>query len=197
MLDEVIPYKEVLKTWIVWELGEPFFEDNNWENAEMILKFLKVFYLATTTFSNVYIPSSHTALHNIYEITKCFAKYRSHTQLQPVVVAIEVKYFKYFKQIPLLYYFGIILDPRFKLTRLNNILRLMSRHMDYDYVGTHYKQVDERFRKVYKAYEEERTNEDTLSPDRSALQAFESPVKRTYLDYEDDAREVAEATGGH
>ena len=79
MLDEVIPYKEVLKTWIARELGEPFFEENDWENAEMILEFLKVFYLTTTAFSKVYIPSSHTALHNIYEITKYFAKYRRHT----------------------------------------------------------------------------------------------------------------------
>ena len=98
MLDEVIPYKEVLKTWIAWELGEPFFEDNDLESAEMILEFLKVFYLATIAFSNVYIPSSHTILHKIYEITKCFAKYRTHTQLQPVVVAMEVKFFKYFKK---------------------------------------------------------------------------------------------------
>ena len=74
---------------------------------------------------------------------------------------MEVKYFKYFKQIPLLYCFGIILDPRFKLTRLNNILILTSRHMDYDYVESHYKQVEERFRKVFKAYEEERTNDET------------------------------------
>ena len=139
MLEEVVPYKEVVKTWIARELKEPFFDDNDWANAEMILEFLKVFYLATTAFSNVYIPSSHTALHNIYEITKYFAKYRTHSQLQPVVVAMEVKYFKYYKQIPLLYCFGIILDPRFKLTRLNNILRLMSCHMDYDYVRTYYK----------------------------------------------------------
>ena len=69
--------------------------------------------------------------------------------------------------------------------------------MDYNYVGTHYKQVEERFRKVYKAYEEERTNDAMQSPDQTAFQAFESPMKMTYLDYEDDAREVAKATGGH
>ena len=58
----------------------------------------------------------------------------------------------------------------------------MSRHMNYDYVRTHYKQVEERFRKVFKAYEEERTNDETQSPDQTTFQAFESPVKRTYLD---------------
>ena len=71
----------------------------------MILEFFKVFYLATTVFSNVYIPSSHTALHNIYEITKCFAKYRTHMQLQPVVVAMEVKYFKYLNK----FHYSIVL----------------------------------------------------------------------------------------
>ena len=82
---------------------------------------------------------------------------------------MEVKYFKYYRQILLLYYFAVILDPRFKLTRLNNILRLMSRHMDYDYVRTHYKDVEDRFRKVYKAYGEERRNDDTQSPEHTAF----------------------------
>ena len=51
---------------------------------------------------------------------------------------------------------------------------------------------------MFKAYQEENRNEETQSPDRDApFHAFESPVKRTYLDYEDDARQVAEATGGH
>ena len=76
---------------------------------------------------------------------------------------MEVKYFKYYKQILLLYCFRVILDPRFKLIRFNNILRLISRHMDYDYVGTHYKDVDDNFRKVYKAYKEERRNDETQS----------------------------------
>ena len=78
ILDEVIPYKEVLKTWITRELREPFFEENDWENTKMMLEFLKVFYLTTTAFSNICIPSSHSTLHNIYEINKCFTKYRTH-----------------------------------------------------------------------------------------------------------------------
>ena len=63
----------------------------------MILEFLKVSYLETTKFSNIYFPSGHTALDNIYEITKYFTKYRTHSQLQPVVAAMEVKFFKYYK----------------------------------------------------------------------------------------------------
>ena len=56
--------------------------------------------------------------------------------------------------------------------------------MTYDYVGTHYKKVGEWFITVFKVYQEE-----TQSPERNVpFHAFESPVKRTYLDYEDDAQ---------
>ena len=45
----------------------------------------------------------------------------------------------------------------------------MSNHMDYDYVGTYYKDVEDRFKKVYKAYEEERKNNETQSPEHTAF----------------------------
>ena len=164
----------------------------------MMLEFLEVFYLATTTFSNIYIPSSHTALHNIYEITKCFAKYRGNPQMKTIVAAMEVKFKKYFTKLPLLYCFGIVLDPRFKTNRLYNILRLMSLNVDFDYTGTYYKQVKEQFKAVFKAYQEENRNDETQSPDRDVpFHAFESPVKHTYLDYEDNVRQIADVIGGH
>ena len=95
----------------------------------MILEFFKVFYLATTTFSNIYIPSNHTTLHNTYEIIKYFTKYRYNSQLKSIVDAIELKFKKYFTKLPFLYCFGIVLEPRFKTNRLYNILRLMSRNV--------------------------------------------------------------------
>ena len=69
--------------------------------------------------------------------------------------------------------------------------------MGYDYVDSNYMDVEERLKKLYKVYEEERRNDEILSLERTPIEAFESPVKRTYFDYEDYAREVAEATGGH
>ena len=85
------------------------------------------------------------------KLLSIFSKYRSNNQLEEIVVAMELKFMKYYKQIPLLYYFRVILDPIFKMTKLYNILRLMSRHMNYDYVDIHYTDVEERFKKVYKA----------------------------------------------
>ena len=161
MLKEVMPYRLVMTTWITKELEAQYIDDNDWDTASMMLEFLEVFYLATTAFSNIYIPSGHTALHNIYEITKCFAKYRGNPQMKTIVAAMEVKFKKYFTKLPLLYYFGIVLDPRFKTNRLYNILRLMSRNIDCDYVGTYYKLVEEQFRAVFKAYQDENQNDET------------------------------------
>ena len=54
----------------------------------------------------------------------------------------------------------------------------MTRHMDYDYIRTHYMEVESRFRKVYKAYEKERRNDEKQSPDHITFEVFESPVKK-------------------
>ena len=39
----------------------------------------------------------------------------------------------------------------------------MSHNIDYDYVGTHYKDVENIFKKDYKAYDEKRRNDETQS----------------------------------
>ena len=58
--------------------------------------------------------------------------------------------------------------------------------------------MEERFRAAFKAYQKENRNNETQSPDRNVpFHAFKSPVKHTYLDYENDTRQVVEATGGH
>ena len=62
--------------WINKELGEIFLNDNDWETVRIMLEFLEVYYLATLVFSNIYTPSSHIALHNIFEISVCFINTR-------------------------------------------------------------------------------------------------------------------------
>ena len=73
-------------------MGGIFLEEKDWEAVEMMLEFLQVFYLATTVFFNIYILSNYTALHNIYEITKYFAKYKDHNPLLPTIVPIDIKF---------------------------------------------------------------------------------------------------------
>ena len=72
----------------------------------MMLEFLQIFYLATTTCSKIYILSNRTALHNIYEIINFFTKYTNHNQLEVIIVPMEVKFMKYYNKLQLLYCFG-------------------------------------------------------------------------------------------
>ena len=121
----------------------------------MILEFLYIFYLATSALSAVYSPSSYIALHNIFEISERFARYRNHESLGTVVLKMEAKFLKYYGKLPMLYCFRIILDPRFRLEILKNILRCIGKTLNPDYVGTHLDLMSERFTVVYRAYEEE------------------------------------------
>ena len=51
---------------------------------------------------------------------------------------------------------------------------------------------------MFKAYQDENRNDETQSSDRNVpFHVFESSVKPMYLDYEDNTRQVVEATGGH
>ena len=68
---------------------------------------------------------------------------------------MEVKFLKYYGKLPILYYFGIILDPRCRLQRLKNILRCIGKNLNLNYVGTYLKLVSQRFTDVYRAFEEE------------------------------------------
>ena len=113
----------------------------NWKTAIMMLEFLSIFYLGTTAFSIVYSPSSHITLYNIFEITECFARYHHHVVLGHIVLKIKGKILKYYDKLPMLYCFSIVLDPRFRLQRLYNILRCIGKNMNRDYVGTHLKLV--------------------------------------------------------
>ena len=141
--------------WINKEFNETFLEDGDWETTAVILEFLYVFYLATSAFSTVYSPSSHIALHNIFEISERFARYRNHESLGTVVLKMEAKFLKYYGKLPMLYCFGIVLDPRFRLQRLKNILRCIDKNLNHNCVGTHLDLVSQRFMIVYRAYKEE------------------------------------------
>ena len=162
----------------------------------MILEFIHVFYLATSAFAMVYSPSSHIALHNIFEISKRFARYQNHKFLGTVVLKMEAKILKYYEKLPMLYCFDIVLDPHFRLQKLKNILRCIGKNLNRDYVGTHLDLVSERFTAVYRAYEEEMQQDAMQLPIHVPVHVFESPVKRNWSRYEDDTREAAHEAGG-
>ena len=99
---------------------------------------------------------------------------------------MEAKFLKYYEKLPMLYYFVIVLDPHFRLQRLKNILRCISKNINHDYVGKHYNLVSQCFNE-FKAYEEENYIDEIELSVYIPVHAFESPVKRNWSRYEDDA----------
>ena len=82
-----------------------------------ILSFLEQFHDSTVVLSGVYYPSSPLILHHVFEIAN----------------PMKDKFLAYWSDIPMLYSFAFILDPRAKIKGFTSVLRLLSRFNDVDY----------------------------------------------------------------
>jgi len=90
-----------------------------------MLEFLEIFYDASVSLSGVYYPTSPLVMHNFIEIISHMNESEKDTDLFPIVYPMKLKYLKYWKDIPLLYSFAFILDPRGKMRCLFNVLQIM------------------------------------------------------------------------
>jgi hypothetical protein len=101
--------------------------------AEKLLEFLELFYDATVTLSGVYYPTSPLIMHNILDIVQHLTQYENDAFLRNAVSPMKSKFLKYWRDIPMLYAFAFVLDPRAKLRGFSNILRILSGLCGTDY----------------------------------------------------------------
>lgn len=99
----------------------PTFKD--WENVRAFVTFLKIFYVATQVFSSSLHVNIHTAFHQLFDIHEEIRKsvMNLNTVLGSMSMEMKVKYDKYwgcFVTVNPLLYFGVVLDPRYKLKYL-------------------------------------------------------------------------------
>ena len=118
-----------------------------------VLKFLELFYDATVALSGVYYPTSPLMIHYLVKIAMHLKNYANDNQIRPVVQPMIDKYNKYWRDIPLLYSFAFILDPRAKMKGFIRVLKGLGTLTSTDYsayqVGTRALLTD-----VYNKYEE-------------------------------------------
>jgi hypothetical protein len=107
--------------------------NSHWYVAEKLLQFLELFYDATVTLSGVYYPTSPLIMHNILDIIQHLNQYENDALLRHAVAPMKSKFLKYWRDIPMLYAFAFILDPRAKLRGFSNILRILSGLSGTDY----------------------------------------------------------------
>lgn len=152
MLKEVLPYKEVLTSFVNAHMQREFLSEGNWSLADKFFKILETFYVATTELSGVYNHTSCLVLLHLYEIALLFQSYRTDLDLFTTVRAMEEIFVKHFQTIPHLYCFAFIVDPRLKLSGLQQTLTWLGEALNIDYSNAYSHVADEFFR-VLSLYE--------------------------------------------
>jgi hypothetical protein len=92
-------------------------------------------------------------LHHLILISKHLKAHEKDKLLRPVVLPMQDVYLKYWRDIPMLYSFAFILDPRAKLKGFQNVLRLLSKTTGTDYSG-YFTEVGANLSNVFKQYED-------------------------------------------
>jgi hypothetical protein len=106
---------------------------DHWYIVEHVLEFLELFYLSIVSLSGVYYPTFPLMMHVVIEIAAHLNLFENDSKLRPVIVPMKSKFQKYWENIPLVYSFAFILDPRAKLTNFNNALHVLSDSLHPDY----------------------------------------------------------------
>jgi hypothetical protein len=152
MLKHLLPYRSVFSVFINTHSGYPLLNEQHWYIAEKVLEFLELFYDSTVVLSGVYYPTSPLVLHHILEIASHLHDYEHDHNLSAVVVPMKSKFLKYWKNIPLLYSFAFILDPRAKMRGLQNVLDLLAQCNNMSYTS-YFAEIKSELHKLYDRYE--------------------------------------------
>jgi hypothetical protein len=155
MLKHLLPYKDTFSVFIHTNYrgaSGTLLTSDHWYVAEHILQFLEQFYLSTVSLSGISYPTAPLMMHVIIEIADHLNQFENDSLLRDVIVPIKTKFLKYWLNIPLLYSFAFILDPRAKLTGFNSALQVLSELLNHDY-STYYNEVKGELGNMFAKYE--------------------------------------------
>lgn len=173
------------------KVGPPL--DKDWDNCEVFVNFLRVFYEVTLRVSASLKPVVHTTLHDIIAIEQVMANMlnvpiesASDTDLLMVEVGLAMKskynkYFGEFKNLNPLIILGLVLDPRFKLKHITHILTVVMGWKTYE-VEAKTTQIKTLLFSMYEAYDEEVQGKNHLKRKRLA-EITNDLVKRQKASY--------------
>jgi hypothetical protein len=134
MLKHLLLYKDTFSVFIHTNYrGGTLLTQDHCYIVEHILKFLGQFYLSTISLSSIYYPTVPLMVHVIIEIVDYLNQFENASLLRDVIVPMKSKFLKYWLNIPLLYSFAFILDPRAKLIGFNSVVQIISELLNHDY----------------------------------------------------------------
>ena len=97
--------------------------DYDWHIADLLRDLFEIFDASTNIFCTVYHPTSHRVIMQITSIYMVLQNYLSHEIFNDTIFSMIEKIKKYLGEIPLMYYIGLIVDPRLKFEALDEWLQ--------------------------------------------------------------------------
>ena len=152
MLKYLVSYSAVFSVFINSNYGSPLLSSNHWYVAKKILQFLELFYDCTIVLSGVYYPTSPLVLHHVLEIASHLHAAERDQNLRQIVYPMKLKFLKYWPDIPLLYSYAFILDPRANIRGFHRVLQLLAESTGTQY-NSYYADVKTELYKLFNKYE--------------------------------------------
>ena len=99
--------------------------DYDWHIADLLRDIFEIFDASTNIFCTVYYPTSHRVIMQITSIYMVLQNYLSYEIFNDTIFALIEKIKKYWGEIPLIYYIGLIVDLRLKFDALDKWLQVI------------------------------------------------------------------------
>ncbi|KAK3228632.1 hypothetical protein Dsin_000513 [Dipteronia sinensis] len=132
LLNESVVYKELLVSFITYNVPSISLQLKHWDICIKILELLRVFNDATNALSGIYYPTTHLFLIQSVNIAGAFSECELDVQLSECVAAMKKKWLQYYKEIPNIYLLASCFDPRFKLECLQDYLTHYYKSLDLE-----------------------------------------------------------------
>ena len=99
--------------------------DYDWHIADLLQDIFEIFDTSTNIFCSVYYSTSHQVIMQITSIYMVLQNYLSYEIFNDTIFAMIEKIKKYWGEIPLIYYIGLIVEPRLKFDALDEWLQVI------------------------------------------------------------------------
>ena len=123
-------YRDVITAFVNAKYSDCSLTPADWNIAFEYMHFLKVFYAATCACSGVYYPTSSIVLNNLYNISLKIYEYRCKTNFVDAIKVMEIKFKKYFEDMPKIFILAACMDPRIKLEGVVLLLDGIANNLD-------------------------------------------------------------------
>ena len=181
LLQKITKYKKVVQLYEMQLSNNNSDVLNNYDChiADLLRNLFENFDVSTNIFCTMYNPTSHRAIMQITSICMVLQNYLSYEIFNDIIFAMIEKIKKYWGEIPLIYYIGLIIDPRLKFDTLDEWLQVIYNE-DQIKIEEIKNEVNSLLYILYNIYKEKYGNDISSiksSPTTSSSSFYKSPLE--------------------